>query len=384
MKAIDFLGLRVTQAEIEPAAGSGVESELAAATYFKAIALATAISYKANALAMCLFRVYENGKEVKDDLWYRLNVEPNDNQNAAQFWCELVERLCMRGDALVVPVGDSFYVADSYSREEHPLEQDIFSGIIVGNANLIRKYRASECMFFKLADKNISCYVESMLDSYSTLMASAMAAYKATSGQKYKLVMERGLTGSLKDEGETEAMLKRNLKTFIENANSVYFETKGSHLEPVKVENAVEPTDISDLRKEIYDSAAIAFKVPKSIMYGDMTNMGDLVNTMLTFSVDPEAKMISDEVTRKNFKPDEIMAGSKVKVDTTTIKHIDIFDAAGPASQLMSYGVFCINDVLKALGYEPVDDPVANKRFITKNLGAVEDVLRDASQGGEM
>ena len=384
MKAIDFLGLRVTQAEIKPAAGGGVESKLAAATYFKAIALATAISYKANALAMCLFRVYDQGKEVTDDLWYRLNVEPNGNQNAAQFWCELVERLCMRGDALVVPVGDSFYVADSYSREEHPLEQDIFSGIVIGNAYVIKKYGGSECMFFKLADKNVSCYVESMLDSYSTLMASAMASYKATSGQKYKLVMERGLTGGLKDEKDTEAMLKRNLETFIDNANSVYFETKGSRLEPVKVENAVEPTDISDLRKEIYDSAAIAFKVPKSIMYGDMTNMGDLVNTMLTFSVDPEAKMISDEVTRKNFEPDEIMAGSKVKVDTTTIKHIDIFDAAASASQLVSYGVFTINDVLKALGYEPVGDDLANKRLITKNLGAVEDVLRDANQGGEM
>lgn len=384
MKAIDFLGLRVTQAEIEPAAGGSVETKLAATTYFKAIALATAISYKANALAMCLFRVYEKGKEVNDDLWYRLNVDPNDNQNAAQFWCELVERLCMRGDALVVPVGDRFYVADSYSREEHPLEQDIFSSIVIGNANLIKKYRASECMFFKLADKNISSYVESMLDSYSTLMAAAMATYKATCGQKYKLVMERGHTGSLKDEDEIEAMLKRNLTTFIDNANAVYFEAKGSRLEPVKAENTVEPTDISDLRKEIYDSAAVAFKVPKSIMYGDMTNMGDLVNTMLTFSVDPEAKMISDEVTRKNFKPDEIMAGSKVKVDTTTIKHIDIFDAAASASQLVSYGVFTINDVLKALGYEPVGDDLANKRLITKNLGAVEDVLRDANQGGEI
>lgn len=384
MKAIDFLGLRVTQAEIEPAAGGSVETKLAATTYFKAIALATAISYKANALAMCLFRVYEKGKEVNDDLWYRLNVDPNDNQNAAQFWCELVERLCMRGDALVVPVGDRFYVADSYSREEHPLEQDIFSGIVIGNANLIKKYRASECMFFKLADKNISSYVESMLDSYSTLMAAAMATYKVTCGQKYKLVMERGRTGSLKDEDEIEAMLKRNLTTFIDNANAVYFEAKGSRLEPVKAENTVEPTDISDLRKEIYDSAAVAFKVPKSIMYGDMTNMGDLVNTMLTFSVDPEAKMISDEVTRKNFKPDEIMAGSKVKVDTTTIKHIDIFDAAASASQLVSYGVFTINDVLKALGYEPVGDDLANKRLITKNLGAVEDVLRDANQGGEI
>ena len=181
MKAIDFLGLRVTQAEIEPAAGGSVETKLAATTYFKAIALATAISYKANALAMCLFRVYEKGEEVNDDLWYRLNVEPNDNQNAAQFWCELVERLCMRGDALVVPVGDRFYVADSYSREEHPLEQDIFSGIVIGNANLIKKYRASECMFFKLADKNISSYVESMLDSYSTLMAAAMTPSPMTS-----------------------------------------------------------------------------------------------------------------------------------------------------------------------------------------------------------
>ena len=374
----------MTQAEIEPAAGGSVESKLAATTYFKAIALATAISYKANALAMCLFRVYKNGKEVNDDLWYRLNVEPNDNQNAAQFWCELVEQLCMRGDALVVPVGDRFYVADSYSREEHPLEQDIFSGIVIGNANLIKKYRAGECMFFKLANKNISSYVESMLDSYSTLMAAAMASYKATCGQKYKLVMERSMSGSLKDEGETEAMLKRNLTTFIDNANAVYFETKGARLEPVKVESAVEPTDISDLRKEIYDSAAIAFKVPKSVMYGDMTNMGDLVNTMLTFSVDPEAKMISDEVTRKNFPPDEIMTGSKVKVDTTTIKHIDIFDAAASASQLVSYGVFTINDVLKALGYEPVGDDLANKRLITKNLGAVEDVLRDANQGGEL
>ena len=68
----------------------------------------------------------------------------------------------------------------------------------------------------------------------------------------------------------------------------------------------------------------------------------------------------------------------------TTIKHIDIFDAAASASQLVSYGVFTINDVLKALGYEPVDDDLANKRLITKNLGAVEDVLRDANQGGEI
>ena len=146
---------------------------------------------------------------------------------------------------------------------------------------------------------------------------------------------------------------------------------------------APEPSEITELRKEIYDSAAVAFKIPKSIMYGDMTNMGDLVNTMLTFSVDPEAQMLSDELTRKNFSEDEVRAGCRVKVDTTTIKHIDIFDVSTACMNLISSGVYTIDDVLEALGRERVNDDITSARLMTKNLGAIEDVLRQLAQGGE-
>ena len=385
MGLLEFLSLRVKEPDITPAAGGEVVSaSTAAAAYFKASALATAISYKANALSMCAIRVYKGGGEVHDDLWYKLNYSPNPNQSASQFMNYFMEQLCRHGEALIVPIRGNFYVAESYSQQENPLKDNTFSCVSVEGQGYNRTFKARDCMFFKLNDHNIASFVDEMLDCYADMMGQAITAYKNTFGQKYKIVLDRAATGTKKDDEEKQKMLEENLKTFITNANSVYTETRGQHLEPVKVEGRAEPEDISELRKEIYDSAAVAFKIPKSIMYGDMTNMGDLVNTMLTFSVDPEAQMFSDEATRKNFSKEEICGGCKIKVDTTTIKHVDIFDVAPSVMNLVSSGVRTIDDINEALGYERVNDDITSARLMTKNLGAIEDVLREAKQeGGE-
>lgn len=85
MGFLEWLSLRVKLPDTQPATGS-VSADDAAAAYFKLSALATAISYKANAIAMCTMRVYEGGEEVHNELWYRLNYDPNPNQSASQFW----------------------------------------------------------------------------------------------------------------------------------------------------------------------------------------------------------------------------------------------------------------------------------------------------------
>lgn len=383
MGFLEWLSLRVKLPDTQPATGS-VSADDAAAAYFKLSALATAISYKANAIAMCTMRVYEGGEEVHNELWYRLNYDPNPNQSASQFWNAFMEHLCREGEALIVPIDGRFYVADSFAQQKNQLRDNVFTSVSVETYGYSRDFQARDCMYFRLNDKNISAYVEQTLGQYAQLMASAVSDYRNTSGQKYKVVLDRAPTGTRNDEGDTQAMLQANLKTFISNANAVYMETKGQHLEPVKIENRTEPSDITELRKEIYDSAAIAFKIPRSVMYGDMTNMGDLVDTMLMFAVDPEAQMLSDELTRKNYSMAEVCKGCKVKVDTTTIKHVGIFDVAQSAMNLVSSGVLTIDDVLEALGRERVCDEVTSSRMMTKNLGAIEDVLRQmAQEGGE-
>ena len=274
---------------------------------------------------------------------------------------------------------DTAMVFQSYALLPH---YNVFDNVVVEGKQYNRPFKASKCMFFKLNDRNVASFVNETLEQYSQMMALAMKSYKDTCGQKYKVVLDRAPSGDVDEEKKYQDFLAGNLKTFIENANAVYMETRGQRLEPVKTEGGAEPADITALRKEIYDAAAVAFKIPRPIMYGDMTNMGDLVNVMLTFAVDPEAQMFSEEATRKNYTQEEICdGGCKIKVDTTTIKHVDIFDVAPSVMNLISSGVRTIDDVNEALGRE--NSEITSARLMTKNLGAIEDVLREAKQGGE-
>ena len=365
-------------------ASATVVAESAAAAFFKASAIETALTYKANALAMSEFKVYENGEEVKNTLWYELNYAPNPNQSASELWGHFMHNLCMRGEALMVIVNNCLYVADSWAVEEHDLGQHVYTGVTIGGEQLRQRFRAGRVFYFRMNDANIATAVSGALEAYSSMMAKAMSAYEASCGTKYKVVLERRATGDAKSVEEQQAALAANLKTFIDNANAVYMETNGQRLETVKSDTAVEPEHITALRKDIYDSAAMAFKIPRSVMYGDMTNIGDIVNVMLTFAVDPDAKMISREFTRKQYTEEEVRGGCRVHVDTSTVKHTDLFDIAPDAMNLISSGTMTVDDLLVALGREPENTPVTSQRWMTKNIGRIEDVLAgDTAEGGD-
>ena len=63
------------------------------------------------------FKTYGKGaKETRSDMWTRLNLHPNTNQNATEFWMELTSRLLIEGEALIVQVNDQLIIADSFVR----------------------------------------------------------------------------------------------------------------------------------------------------------------------------------------------------------------------------------------------------------------------------
>lgn len=71
---------------------SVVAQNAAQQIYFKELGLEIAISYIANTISKCEFKVYEKGEEVKNELYYMLNVNPNPNQNSSQFLNALINR----------------------------------------------------------------------------------------------------------------------------------------------------------------------------------------------------------------------------------------------------------------------------------------------------
>lgn len=376
----DFLGKKLDTAEISSVATKALE-ELA----MKELALQIAVSYISNTLSKCEIKTYENGEETKDLFYYLLNVQPNPNQNASQFINQIVENYVYDNEALVVLHKDRLYCADSFVVDEsEPLKGFKYSNIAFGSQQLPKERKAHEVFHFKLDNKDIKKQIDLLNNQYGQIIALALQTYKATNGRKYKLLLENYRAGDPQFAQTFEQVIKKQLKTFIENDNAVYPQFKGTDLQEFQTQHRADTTDIVAMRKEVFETTAQAFKIPQSMMYGNITNMNEIVKVFLTFAIEPVAKMLSAELTRKRYSFEEWKRGCYVEVDTSCISYADILECADKVDKAIASGVTNIDELRPRFRLKKLDTEFSTAHFMTKNYDLAENMLKTLEQDKEV
>lgn len=358
----DWLNKKMTDAKMET-----VTAEAAKVLFYKELALHIAKSYIANTISKCEFKVFENGQEIQNELYYALNVDPNPNQSSSQFLNVLVNTLYDKNEVLVVPMKDKLYLAESFSIEEHPLSENSFTGVTIEKKSIAKPFKSSKVFYFKLDDKSVKRLVDGIYETYGPLFAAAVSSYKRGNGQKYKLLLEQARAGDAKFVEEFNTVIKKQLQAFIENPDAVYPQFKGQELVEFGSKGQT-ADDVIKIRKEIFEVVAQAFKIPLPMMYGNITNIQEIVKVFLTFCIDPLADMISEEITRKintyeTWKKKKLF----VRVDTSRINHIDILDVAEKADKLIASGICSIDELRETLDKQPLNTEFSRKHWVTKN-----------------
>lgn len=365
----NFMERKVAMSEI-------VAQKLADQLAFKELALFIGISYIANTLSKCEFKTYENGVEVKKKLYYMLNVSPNPNQNSSQFINKFVEQYYYQGHSLVVPHRGHIHCADSFDVDDsNPLVENKFNNVTFGNQQPKKQYKASEVFYFKLDNKQVKSLIDSMYLEYSGIIAQALETFKRTNGTRYKLLLERYQAGDPEFKKQYDEHIKKSLQTFTENTNSIYIQNKGTDLQEFSSKTATNTSDIIAMRKETFEVVAQAMKIPLPMMYGNITNMNEIVKVYLSFCIDPLADMISEELTRKYYSFAEWQAGNYVRVDTSSINHIDIFEVADKVAKIISSGAANVDEVRERLGWNALNTEFSTAYWMTKNFALAEDML---------
>ena len=81
--------------------------------HMKNMALHTNIDLIARTISQLEFLVVKNGEYIKDRLYYKLNVKPNKNQNAYEFWKQFVENIFYENECLIIKTdSDDLVIAD--------------------------------------------------------------------------------------------------------------------------------------------------------------------------------------------------------------------------------------------------------------------------------
>ena len=350
--------------------------------YYKELAIQTAISLIANAIAKCEIKVYENNKEVKNEIYYKLNIEPNKNECSSQLWHKAIEKMIYEKESIIIDVNNEFHCADSYVPEERPILGNLYRGVVIGPLQLNKTFKSDEVIRLQLNNSHIKKLIDGLYEQYGELLSYAAKSYKKSNGTKYKLKLDQTKANDENFQKIYREVVQKQLKDFIENDNAVYPQYKGYDLEYMDTNTSnKDSSDFRNLRKEMFEIVAQAFQIPVSLMLGNITNIQDIVKMFLTFSIDPYANMISEEGSRKiypGFK--KWSEGNYIKVDTSTINHIDVLDVAEKVEKLISSATLNRDEVREIIGYPEVNDEFGKTYFMTKNFETVENMVKLLSE----
>jgi len=348
-------------------------------------AVRMAINMIAGAVAKCEIKTFEKYKEKKGKEYYLWNVEPNINQNSTEFIQELVSQLILKNECLVVEANGQLIVAESFEKAEYALLPTTFTRVTRKEFTFEKTFYMQDVLYFKLNNTDIAALLGQLLAGYSTLLSMSIKKYKRSGGRKGIAKISKGRSGDANFQKNIEKMFTTDFKNYFEKENAVVPLMEGiDYTEiaaPGSTKAANEISDITNITKEAFARVAQAFRIPPALLQGETADMDSLINDFLTFGIDPIADLISTEINRKRNGEESYLKGTFLKIDTTCIKHVDIFDIAEQADKLIASGVASIDELREKIGLMPLLTWWSQKHWMTKNYETLK--ATEAEQGKE-
>lgn len=287
----------------------------------------------------------------------------------------------------MLPIGDQLIIADSFFQEEFAVKENTFSSVVKGTMSFNKVYNMSDVYYYKLGNTDIRALLSNLIVGYNNLLNMSMSKYKRSGGRKGILDIDTAASNNKEFQEKLDTLMNTRFKKYFEAENAVLPLEKGYKYEEKNGEGSKKSTseiaDIAIITKEIFERVAQAFKIPPALLRGDIADIGATTSNFLTFCIDPACDMIGEENTRKGYGKAAYLAGNYMKIDTTTIKHIDLFSISTAFDKLIASGGYSIDELRVKSGDVALNTEWSKKHWITKNYQDIENI-EETAKGGEV
>lgn len=341
-------------------------------------ALDVAIGTVARDLSLVEWKTFDEGKYKRDSLYYHLNVEPNVNQNATEFWEEVVRKLFYDDSEVLILVtsDDQFVIADYFNVKKYVVKENVYTDIKVDGFTFDKNYFESEVIHLKYQNLQLKTILNELDESYGTLFNRLVQVAMRTN----QIRGTAKLTGSLAKNENAQSYLQ----TFVDNIFKA-FGTKSEAIVPIQ--DGMEYNEVSresntrsqvdELNKvsnEYLNSVLQAIGMHPALVSGDMADVEKHQDKYILNVIQPLVEQIADEINRKFFTVEDFFKGSRVKSSVVKLRFVSIFDMGAQAEKLVGSSTFTPNEVREAAGYETIDDPKLDQYYLTKNIIPIDSV----------
>jgi phage portal protein, HK97 family len=345
----------------------------------KSLAIDKSAEFIARIFAKSAFKYQENGKAKPSDWDYLLNVRPNKNESASDFWQKVVYRLITKNEVLIfLTTDDQLLVADSYTRTKYAVYDDVFEYVTCRGFTFEKRFRMSEVIFLQYNNNRLQDYISDLFADYEKLHTRLVEA----------LARNNQIRGTLKtkNNGSFDKEMLAKLQSYAEilfksfNTKTIAIVPAQDGMEYSEHTNTTGTSNISvdelkKLRRQFDDEVADVLGIPTALSHGDMANLENSQKMFNSYCYQSLVKKMSDGL---NFA-----LVSKWKYERNHLFVIigegqkDKFALAENIDKLISSGAMTRNEVRSELGLESVSG--GDKFLITKNYQLGEQL----EKGGE-
>lgn len=351
-----------------------------------AFALQVGINLIASCISKCEFKTFVNKKEVITDEYYLWNIEANSNQNSTEFLQELLSKILIDNEALVVEINGELIIADSFYRQEFAIREDYFEQVTRKNYTFDKKFYMKEVLYFRYNNEDIKSYFDNLMGGYSELLELAHGKYKRAGGRKGIVKRDTTAKGNEEEKKKITNLFENQFKNYFEAENAIVDLPKNIEYTEITGEGSKKSSnelgDITKLLDDAFIRAAQALKIPPTLLKGDIADIEKITDNFLTFCIDPLVDLIQTEINRKRYGKNNFLKGTYLYINTTTIKHLDIFAIAEKIDKLISTGMYSIDELRKKLKDTLLNTDWSKKHWITKNYQEINQIDQTNNLGG--
>lgn len=358
--------------------------------YLKRLALNICINYVARTIANSEFRVMNDKKVNRDILYHKLNVRPNTDSSASDFWQRFVYKLINENEVLVIQTDtEDLVIADSFNRNRYALYEDRFNDVVIGDYTYQRNFTMNEVLYLNYNNEHLSNFIDELYADYGKLFGQMLD--NSMRFNQFRGVFKFKDGGALDDETfqRQRQQVERLTEIFENNSVALAPLTEGIEIEDLSSKGAQRDESINNLvklKRDLIDDVAKILGIPVNLIHGDVADLENTMEAYINFCINPLMKMISDELNAKFFDIEEYLGGQHIKI--YGINRIDPLRNATAGDKLVSSGVYSRNEVREKFGDERVDDPEMDRYLVTKNYqyadeGTDEINLVDHDKGGD-
>ena len=345
----------------------------------KSLAVDKSAEFIARIFAKSEFKYLEDGKAKFSDWNYLLNVRPNKNESASEFWQKVVYRLITKNEVLIfLTTDDQLLVADSYTRTKYAVYDDVFEFVTCKGFTFEKRFRMSEVIFLQYNNNRLQDYISDLFTDYEKLHTRLVEA----------LARNNQIRGTLKtkNNGSFNEQMRDKLQSYADGLFKS-FSTKtiaivpaqdgmeySEHTNTTGTSN-ISVDELKKLRRQFDDEVADILGIPTALTHGDMANLENSQKMFNSYCYQSLVKKMSDGlnfalVSRRKYERNNlfVIIGEGQR---------DKFALAGSIDKLISSGAMTRNEVRSELGLESV--PGGDKFLITKNYQLGEQL----EKGGE-